>query len=81
MSQAEEAQNMKTADEFNQTWINVLDKIIMEWLSYSPGFMCIGHKPHPIGNKSHTICCGLNSILSKAKVLDRKYFPHQVGQN
>ena len=51
MSQMEEAWNMNTADEFNTSQINVLVKIMMDWLNkYAIGFMCIGSKPHPFGN-------------------------------
>ena len=52
------------AEEFNPSWINVLDKIMMEWFNkYAPVFMCVGCKPHPFGNQRHDICCGLTSIL------------------
>ena len=48
MCQTEEARNMKMAEEFNTSWINVLDKSMMEWFKkYAPGFMCLGRKPHP----------------------------------
>ena len=38
----------------------------MEWFNkYATGFMCIGSKPHPLGNERHTICCGLTSIFGE----------------
>ena len=52
------------AGDFNPSWINVLDELMMEWLNkYAPRFMCVGHKHHNFGNESHTICCGLTPIL------------------
>ena len=49
--QMEEAWNMNMAEEFNPSWINVLDKSMTEWFKkYVPGFMCDGHKPHPFVN-------------------------------
>ena len=44
--------------EFNPLYINVLDKIMIEWFhKYLPGFMCVGHKTHPFFNERHTVCC------------------------
>ena len=60
----EELWNKNKEDEVKPGWINVLEKIIMEWFNkYSPGFMCVVRKPHLIGNERHTISCGLTSIL------------------
>ena len=64
MNKMEESWTLNMAEEFNPSWINVLDKIMMEWFNkYAPRFMCVGRKPHPFGNKRHTICCGLTYIL------------------
>ena len=64
MSQMEETWNMNMAEEFNPSWINVLDKSMMEWFNkYTPQFMCVGRKTHPFGNERQTICCGLTCIL------------------
>ena len=49
-------------EEFNPSWINVLDKIIMEWFNkYAPGSMFVGHKPQPFCNERHIIFCVLTS--------------------
>ena len=51
MCQIEEAWDMNMSEELNPSWINVLEKSIMEWFNkYAPGFMCDGRKPHPFGN-------------------------------
>ena len=67
---------MNMDEEFNLSWINVLEKIMMEWFNkYAPGFMCDGHKPHPFGNERYTICCGLTSILWIYQKLEVKDLP------
>ena len=51
MRQLEEAWNQNMAQQFVPSWINVIDESIMEWFNkWSPGFMCVGNKPHPFGN-------------------------------
>ena len=60
-------------EEFNPSWINVLDKIIMQWFNkYAPGFMCVGHKNHPFGNDRHTNFCGLKYILWRPQIVEGK---------
>ena len=51
MCQMEEAWNLIMEEEFNPSYIHVLDESMMEWFNkYAPKFMCVGHKPHPLGN-------------------------------
>ena len=51
MPQIEEAWNLNMAEEFNPSWINVLDEIMMELFNkYDPGLMWSGRKPHSIFN-------------------------------
>ena len=53
-----------------QSWINVLDEIMMEWFNkYAHGFMCVGRKPDPFGNERHTICCGFTRILWRVQIV------------
>ena len=81
MRQMEESWNLNTAEEFNPSWINVLDGIMMEWFNkYAPGFMCVERKPYPFGNERHTISCGLTSILWRAQIVEGKDRPQQIGQ-
>ena len=55
----EQAWNLNIDKEFNPSWINVMEKIMMDRLNkYAPGFMCVGLKPHHFGNErniSHTL--------------------------
>ena len=42
---------MNMDEEFNPSWINVMDKSMTKWFNkYAPGFMWFGRKPHPFGN-------------------------------
>ena len=69
------------AEEFNPSWVNVLDKSIMEWFEkYAPGFMCVGRKIHPFGNERHNICCGLTYILWRYQIVEGKYCPQPLGK-
>ena len=53
----------------------------MEWFNtHAPGFMYVGCKPHPFGNKRYMICCGLMSILWRYQITEGKYRFQQLGQ-
>ena len=54
MIQMEEFWNKNMEDGFNPIWINFIYESMMGWFNkYSPGFMCVGRKPHPFGNERH----------------------------
>ena len=54
---------------------------MMEWFNkYAPGFMCVGHKPHPLGHGIQTICCGLMYILWRTQIVEFKDLPQQLVQ-
>ena len=56
MRQMEVLWNLNMAEEFNQSWINVLGKSMMEKFNkYAPGFRCVERKTHPFVNERHTI--------------------------
>ena len=46
---------------------------------FSPGFMCVGQKPHPFGNEWHTIYCGISYILCRVRIVEGKDIPEQLG--
>ena len=76
MRQMEESRNPNMSEKINLSWINVLDKSMMEWFNkYAQGFMRVGCKPHPFGNEIHTICCGLTSILWRSQIVEGKNRP------
>ena len=73
MRQLEEAWKQNMAQQFFPSCINILDESMMEWFNkWSPGFMCVGRKPHPFGNEWHTICCALTSIIRRAHIVEDK---------
>ena len=81
MSQMKEACNMNIAEEFNPSWINVMDESMMGWFNkYAPGFVFIQCKPHPFGNERHTVCCGLIYIQLRSQIVEGKYHPQQLGE-
>ena len=81
MFQLEEAWNHNMDQQFVPSCINVLDDSVMEWFNkWSPGFMCVGRKPHPFGNERHTIFCALASILWRAQIMEGKYRPTELGK-
>ena len=81
MRKMEEGWNPNMDEEFNPSWINVLDESILEWFNKcASGFMCVGHKPHPLRNESHTIWCGLTSIFWRTQIVEGKYRPYLLGQ-
>ena len=81
MRQLEEAWNKNMEEEFIPSWLSVLDEPIMEWLNkYFPGFMYVGHKPHPFENEHHTISCAITLILFKALVFEGKDQPKKLGK-
>ena len=52
MRKMEEAWILNMTKDLNSSWIIIFDKSIMEWFKkYAPGFMCVGHKPHPFSVK------------------------------
>ena len=70
MRQLEEAWKQNMSQQCFPSWINVLDDYMMEWFNkWALGFMCVIRKPHPFGNKRHTICCALTSILWREQIL------------
>ena len=52
---------------------------MMAWLSKwtCPGWMYVPRKPHPTGNKFHTICCGLTNIMLGIEIVEEKDEPKE----
>ena len=70
MRQWEEAWNKNMEGEYSPSWVSVLYESMMEWINkYCPDYMCVGRKPHPSGNKRHTISCALTSTLLRALIV------------
>ena len=43
-------------------------------------WMCIGRKPHPFVNESHTISCGLLTIMWFTEIVERRDIPREHGR-
>ena len=63
--QMEDAWNANMTKVFEPSWVSVLFESMQEWISkYTcPDWMCVGRKPHPFGNESRTVSCGLSTIM------------------
>jgi hypothetical protein len=54
-----DAFNNHMDESYIPLWLNCLDKSMNSWLNeFCPGFMCVPWKPHPFGNKYHSIANG-----------------------
>ena len=42
--------------------------------------MFVPHKPHPFGNKYHTIVCKLSKVIYHVEIVEGKYRPRGVCQ-
>ena len=80
MRQMDYARNKNMAYDVNPSWINVPDKIIMEWYNkFTHGFICFGWKPYPFENEHHTIFCGITSVLCMPQVVEGNDRLAQLG--
>ena len=69
--------------EYVPSWINCIDESMNSFLNmFCPGFMCVPRKPHPFGNKYHSIADGVTGkgleggpIMWRVKLQEGKYFP------
>ena len=70
------------ATTFVSSWITCLGEPIPIWNSRStcPGWEFCPRKPHPQGNKYHTICCGVTGILFDFEVVEGRDRPTQLGR-
>ena len=65
---------------FCPSWVTCLDKIMSIWFSKwtCPGWMMVPRKPHPFGNKYHTIACGLSRILFGMEIMEGNDKPDEL---
>ena len=47
---------------------------------FVPGWVVLHRKPHPFGNKSHTIFCAVSVVLFFVDLLERKGRPKEIGK-
>jgi hypothetical protein len=71
------AWNDNCCAKFTPGWISCIDESISAWLSRwtCPGWMFVPQKPWRMGNKYHTVCCGLSGIMWKILLDEEKDAP------
>src|SRR5687767_6925292 len=69
-----ESWNANMLEKFVPSWVSCLDESLVPWVSKwtCPGWMVIPCKPHPFGNKYHTICCAQTRIMYSIELVEGK---------
>ena len=77
-----EAWGVSMVENFVPGYMNCLDKSMSIWTNKftCPGFMFIPHKPWPLGNEYHTICCCTSGIMWGIDLVEGKDRPRALGQ-
>ncbi len=72
--------NMKEC--FVPSWILCLDKLMSIWFSMNtcPGWVFGPRKPHPFGNKYHSMCCRHSSMMDAIELVEGKDHPMEMSQ-
>jgi hypothetical protein len=53
------AHNEHYSSEYKPSWLNCINESMNSWLNkFCPGFMSLPWKPHPFGNRYHSIADG-----------------------
>ena len=74
--------NAHTPTCFSPGWISCLDESMSPWWTSRwtrPGWMFVPCKPHPMGNKYHSMCCGLSGIMYAIELVEGKDRPRELG--
>ena len=68
-------------EQFSPSWILCLDESMsISTNEYTcPGYMFVPRKPHPFGNKYHTICCCISGVLYRVELVEGKDRPPEHG--
>ncbi len=66
--------NKNMASVFVSSWILCLDESMFIWNSMftCPGWIFCPTKPHPFGNKYHTVCCTKSVVLTQIELVEGK---------
>ena len=70
------------AEVFVAGWVSCLDESMPIWTSRwtCPGCMIVPRKPHTMGNKYHSICCGLLEVMFAIDMVEGKDAPPERGR-
>ena len=73
-----EAWNANMSANFFPGLISFSDKSMMIWENkFGPGWVVLPRKPHPFGNKWHTICCAMSVLVFFVEFVERKDLPKE----
>lgn len=66
---------------FKTAWVLCLNESMSIWHNcwFCLGWVFCPRKPHPFGNKYHTLCCGYSKILFWCEMVEGKDRPAEVG--
>ena len=69
-------------ENFVPGYVNCLDESMSIWTNKftCPGFMFVPHKPWPVGNKYHMVCCCTSGVMWGIDLVERKDRPIALGQ-
>ena len=72
--------NAHMRESFSPSWINCLDESMSIWFNKwtCPGWVFCPRKPHPWGNKYHSICCAVSGIMFAVEMVEGKDAPREI---
>ncbi len=75
------AWNDHMANSFVSAWALCLEESMSIWhpLYTCPGWVFCPLKPHPFGNKYHSMCCGESGIILNEEMVDGEDRPRELG--
>ena len=77
------AWKLNMQEEFIPSWVSCLDESISIWFNRwtCPRWMFVPRKPHPFGNKYHTITDGCSGITFDAEIVEGKDHPKEMPKD
>ncbi len=76
-----DAFNKHSAACFSPSWVSCLDESMSVWTNMwtCPGWMFVPRKPHPMGSKYHSFCCGVSGIMYAIELVKGTDCPPQLA--
>ena len=73
--------NDHTTDVFVPSWVLCLDESMSIWHSMftCPGWVFCPRKPHLIGNKYCSVCCGVSALMLNVELVEGKDRPAELN--
>jgi Transposase IS4 len=74
--------NKNMADNFRPSGMSCLDESMSVWSNMyrCPGFMYVPRKPHPFGNKYHSVACGKSRLMYQVELVEGKDAPRGASK-